>query len=413
MVTTVEARTDLGIQTSDQAAPERTILNLPNLVDNLPSIQREVFHRIFDLDGDEAPVVYQTEEAKKKVAQLFGRPVDTRQGLTVTNKVLDEETLANPLRASRPLQMNPDKLRTTQEVVAGYAKEPNNSPDGCFFCHPETSTPQDPFGPVEGKMSMTVANAAAYSPWNSLVISKIHHPFEMTEEVFSDMVHTGNEWFQRLMEYDEARNRELRMERSPLRFPFIGWNGLFRGGGSIFHPHLQLIARRKPMQQVENLRRRMRDYEVNYEYPYLDELAFCLRPLDLVSDVGDTAHIVFNPAAKKEKEVIVYSDDGNCLPNGDLSRAIFQVTEWWTKRLGLTSFNMALYMPPLRTNVKQEWGDWRNIFPFARVVERGLEGDRTSDFGNMEIYGSSVVASDPFKLAQSFAEYQKERVLVT
>lgn len=69
-------------------------------------------------------------------------------------------------------------------------------------------------------------------------------------------------------------------------------------------------------------------------------------------------------------------------------------------------------MPPLMVDVR-EWGDWHNFFPFVRLVERGPEGDRVSDIGVMEFYAASVVASDPFKLAQSFAEYQRERALAT
>lgn len=410
MATAEAFSTECVSRTQEIPAQDRSILKLPYLVDRyLSSIERDVFHRIFQLDYDEAPVVYLTEQAQKKVTKLFGRPVEKREGLDVVNTVLDEETLVNPLRASRPVQVGGDKLERTKQVVKGYAEEENNLPDNCFFCHPDTSTPQDPFGPVIGQWSKTVANAGAYSPWNSLVISEIHHPLEMTEAVFVDMIHTGNKWLKEVRAYDEMVNREQGLTRLPLRFGFMGWNGFFRGGGSIFHPHLQLISRRTPLQQVENLRKRMQEYEKRHHYPYLDELAYCLRPLGLVVDI-DSAHVVFNPAAKKEKEVIIYENDGNSLPNGDLSRATFQVIEFWTKKLGLTSFDMAIYMPPLGTHV-WEWEDWHNFFPFVRLVERGLEGDRTSDFGSMEIYGPSVVASDPFKLAESFAQYQRERAL--
>ena len=35
----------------------------------------------------------------------------------------------------------------------------------------------------------------------------------------------------------------------------------------------------------------------------------------------------------------------------------------------------------------------------ARIVDRGDPINRTSDFGSMEIYASSVIASDPFRVA--------------
>lgn len=382
----------------------RSILDLPILVEDLLSAeQRTAFYRIHEVDYEEAPVIYETEEARLKVAELFGQPLEVRQALDVINRVINEQTLLNPLRLKRPMPViEPGDKSASQRRIEVYAQEPRNLPENCFFCHSETSTPQDPFGPVfsQSRRTKTVVNAGAYGAWNSLVIPvDTHDPLDVDEEIFHEMYETGKDWLREANNYDPE-----------LRFGFIGWNRFRRAGSSQFHPHLQLLTRRKPLQEVENLRESMAKYQYKNGYPYFDDLAYCLRPLGLVFDVG-SAHIVFNLVPKKEKEVMIYANDGESLPNGDLSKAASLVMEWWQKKLGVTSFDMAVYLPPLGINVKEVGGDWHNFFPMMRLVDRGGEENPVSDIGVMELYAASVVGSDAFKLAQSFAEYLRETLL--
>jgi len=53
------------------------------------------------------------------------------------------------------------------------------------------------------------------------------------------------------------------------------------------------------------------------------------------------------------------------------------------------SFNLAIF----------QLGDYHII----RLVDRGSLEDRNSDIGAMELYAASVIASDPFKLAQGIS----------
>jgi hypothetical protein len=54
-------------------------------------------------------------------------------------------------------------------------------------------------------------------------------------------------------------------------------------------------------------------------------------------------------------------------------------------------------MPPLGPT--QE--DWADFLTVVYIVDRGDPSNRTSDMGGMELYAASVVASDPFRVAEA------------
>jgi hypothetical protein len=62
-------------------------------------------------------------------------------------------------------------------------------------------------------------------------------------------------------------------------------------------------------------------------------------------------------------------------------------------RLGVRSFNLALWRPPLATTT-----GWDGIPPIVRMVDRGDPFQRPSDIGAMELYGTPIVGSDPYEV---------------
>jgi hypothetical protein len=96
----------------------------------------------------------------------------------------------------------------------------------------------------------------------------------------------------------------------------------------------------------------------------------------------------------KEREVVVLGrpgDDESTLAGG----IALALTAYRT--LGAVAHNMALYLPPLAPDGE----DWRRFPPIARLVDRGDPGSKTSDIGAMELYAASVIASDPFRVADA------------
>ena len=68
-------------------------------------------------------------------------------------------------------------------------------------------------------------------------------------------------------------------------------------------------------------------------------------------------------------------------------------------RLGVRSFNLALWRPPLADHAAS--AGWE-VFPtIAWLVDRGDPFIRPSDIGAMELYGTPIVGSDPYEVIRA------------
>ena len=83
-----------------------------------------------------------------------------------------------------------------------------------------------------------------------------------------------------------------------------------------------------------------------------------------------------------------------------LSRAVGALLQGYVEDLGVRAFNVAFYMPPLAPT-QEDWSDFPTV---VYIVDRGDPSNRTSDMGAMELYAASVVASDPFRVAEALRE---------
>lgn len=78
-----------------------------------------------------------------------------------------------------------------------------------------------------------------------------------------------------------------------------------------------------------------------------------------------------------------------------IRRFLASVLERYTRNLGVSSFNVAFYIPPASPTEE----DWSSFPTMIRVVDRGDPANRTSDIGAMEFYAAPVVSSDPFRVS--------------
>jgi hypothetical protein len=79
----------------------------------------------------------------------------------------------------------------------------------------------------------------------------------------------------------------------------------------------------------------------------------------------------------------------------DLCQALYDALACFRDRLGVSSFNVAVYMPPIAP-VEEDWSDFPVI---VRIVDRGDPVSRTCDMGAMELYAANVIGTDPFFVA--------------
>lgn len=366
------------------SAPERRITDLDALVEGLPTEEREIVGRLFDVRATtgclEVP-----EEMQGWVEKNFGSIAAVREQriVRVTNRVTLEGTLFNGLRASRPFDVaeegGPDVLRREIEETRG---DP--------FCAPEKGTPTDVFGRVRGAHSTTASNVAKYDGFHGLIVFDDHDPLSFAPEKVNDYVSVALEWIQRAREADPEA-----------KYPFLMWNCLWRAGSSVIHGHAQVTATSGAhYPKVERLRRAALEYESAYGSDYFWDLYRVHEALGL----GITPPAECSPDIRgfasltpvKEKEIVLLGPD----LGEHLRRFLASVLVRYTRDLGVSSFNVAFYLPP---SVPTE-EDWSSFPVVIHLVDRGDPANRTSDIGAMELYAAPVVSSDPFQVAHLLKE---------
>jgi len=365
------------------------IYHLPQLVAALPDDERAIFDRIFHLQVSLGNLII-PPTMRPWVEQQFGSVgrVKVQQVVKVTNLVTLEGALFNPLRGMRPLDSVP-----RQENVRQVIEQTRGDP----FCRPETMTPEDILGDeegvqagsgrVRGQYCITAANIAKYDGYHSLVIFDEHDPLQIDLPRVHDYIDTAMRWAQRAHNAD----REA-------KYFFLLWNCLWKGGASVVHGHMQIaLGRGMHYARVEHWRRQALLYRLAHGRNYFDDLYRVHERLGLGVRLGETRVLAYLTPVK-EREILLISPT-RWVQNDDFKNAIAQVLRCYIDVLGVQSFNMVLYQRPIDSVVE----DWDGFPAIVRLVDRGELEMRTVDIGCMELYGSSVIVSDPFAVIQAIA----------
>ncbi len=351
-----------------------SIVQLPDLVAALAAKDAALFARLFHLTTTVGEVV-PPESMYAWIERQFGslEAVRRQRIVKVTNRITLEGTLYNELRARRPLE-----APAGQDLEAAI-----EASRGDPFCKPLELTPADSFGRVQGPHSITASNIAKYDGFHGVVIFDEHHPLRFTREGVADALETGRRWAEAAHQADPQAV-----------YYFFMWNCLWKSGASILHGHAQTtVSREMHYGRVEALRQAALRYATAYGSEYLADLVYVHRALGLARSFGSATALAYLTPIK-EKELLLVGP----AVDDDFAGALYAVLEAYVQRLGVRSFNVALYLPPLAA-VAEDW----SVLPgaLARVVDRGDPGNRTADVGAMELYAASVVSSDPFRVIEA------------
>lgn len=367
-----------------------SIIDLEKKIKNLYETDKttySILKRIYKFDFDEGCQII-PDSFKTKVLNYFGlrnasgeiietteeviNRIEHQKIINIKNKWTDESTLFNSLRADRPGIRGKDvekEKNFVQNLILDSAKT-------CDFCLPEKYTPEDVFGRIHGKHSITAANLAKYDVWSGLVIFNRHNPLKFTLEELSDYIKTGFGWFD-----------EVNKHNPKFRFPFFIWNCLPRAGASQLHGHCQIMMSKDPYSKVGILRETYQKYEKETGTDYFKDLSLIFSSLELSGNQGDIFYFT-NITPIKEKEVIIISPKN---PSKDINakETIFKILRCFIDIMGVFSFNLSISCPSLN----------EEELPYIiRIVDRGSLLKSTADMGGMELYGSSVVAEDPYNV---------------
>jgi hypothetical protein len=378
-------------------------------ITNLKSLKHKVINeadyylidRLFDIREDIGELIY---PANPEIIKVYGKKEDVvkQNIIKVTNLITYESSLFNELRSSRPFQKI-ENLKMQDEI---------EKQEGCFFCIPEAYhvTPSDTFigtpssendlslkGRIKKETCFSASNAGKYDGYHGLVVFNDHQPYSF--DSIQEYVDCSIEWARAAHEKDKFAI-----------YFFYMWNCLWRAGGSIIHGHNQMsLTKGMHYGRIEYLLRAMKEYEKRYEERnYFDDLFRVHEMLGLGFE-KDGVRIMANLTPIKEKEILLMS---NSRINKDTINTVKKVLPrtmaCYNKKLGVMSFNLGLICSPsaIFSNIcEEENARWAGFPVIIRIVDRGDLANRSSDIGAMELYASSVISSDPYKVIEELKAY--------
>jgi hypothetical protein len=351
---------------------QQNIAQLDDIVHGMAHAQRSLFERIFHVEVGHGRLI-PPPEMEQWIVRQFGSIEATldQKIVRITNQITLEGVLFNALRSSRPMWQAPS-LDLDTELVKNAPTDPLRDP--------YHGTPEDIFGRIEGRYCVTASDIAKFDGYHGIIVYHEPHPLKWSREMLHDYIDTGRRWAETAHATDADAQYYL----------FI-WNCLWRAGASLLHGHAQvMLGRGMHYAAVEALRRAALLYQANYRTNYFDDLFDVHQDLDCGFQRGDV-RVMANLVPRKENEVMLMAPS----MSDALKDRIYDVLACFRDRLGVTSFNLVIYTPPIGDTHE----DWTGFPVIVRIVNRGDPTARTADIGAMELYAASVVSSDPFRLA--------------
>jgi hypothetical protein len=233
------------------------------------------------------------------------------------------------------------------------------------------------------------SNVAKADGWHAVLIFDEHDPLAIDAQAVADLLATAEAWAARVRERD-----------SSAKHLFLGWNCLWRAGASQVHAHAQvtLSAGMAPA-RVESWRAAAERYRQATGADYFKDLVAAHRALGLASDTGLVARFA-SLTPLKEREIVLLAPASEGLSG--LAAPLAQTVRVMLDEMGVQSFNVALFGPPLG-EADQRWEGFPLV---ARLIDRGDPTTDASDIAAMELFGSSVIASDPFDVVLALRQGQ-------
>ena len=350
-----------------------SILELPERIAALSGAARERADRLLEavaIEGSTVPPA----TLEPWLRDTFGsvEAVRHQRMVRVTNLATLESTLFATLRARRPVDGAPVSTDLATEIVATQ---------GDPFCDPEDETPADPFGRVRGTHMITGANAALADAHHAVLVFDAHDPLAFDAALVGDLFDTGRAWADRARAADPTADRYL-----------LIWNCLWRAGGSIIHGHAQaMLGRGRHHAALDRFMGDADRYREDHRAGLVDDLVEVHRDLGLARELAGGVTVLAHLVPVKERELLVVGSAGMDEREPAYADAVWRALAAFRDRMGVRSFNLALWHAPLGRDADV-------IPPIVRIVDRGDPMTRPSDIGAMELYGTPIVGSDPYEV---------------
>ena len=376
---------------------DRSITHLDEIVDNLSEGDRKRFYTIFSFWKRTGRLTVPDTFMEKVYGYCRGKERGETQEQTAArvsdqiiiktlDKYLEQQALFNELRTTTP-GTSKEKLEDKRRKVEEHIEECRGE-DKCDFCALEKYTSFDLPRITKGKCK-SGGNLAKYDSANGMIYFWEHNPLRISRQELSDCIDVAEEWFKQIHDRD-----------SELVYPFLGWNCLERAGASQIGAHMHaLLTQGMAYEGVEKLRRASERYKNDCHSDYFAGLFSVHKSLGLGFNYKNNPDkkVMVSLTPKKDKDTWIMGSSLN-----DLKEPVYEAIECFKNKLEVFAFNLAFQMPPL---IQQP--GWEEFPYIARMVDRGDPLKLGTDIAIMEMFGTSVVGSDPFKVAKILREYME------
>jgi hypothetical protein len=356
----------------------RRITDLPRLIAELPDHDRALVERFFAVEAADGEIVPPAELEPWLVSTFGSVEAALRQRVVrVMNRWTFEGATFNPLRARRPIS----SMRFASGASVRHRIE---SARGDDFCDPERRTPAEVFGRARVGRVSAASNVAKADGWHAVLIFDEHDPLAIDAQGVADLLATAEAWV------TQVRGRD-----SAARHLFLGWNCLWRAGASQVHGHAQVtLSAGMAQARAEGWRAAAERYHRETGGNYFADLTEAHRMLGLAAEIGPVARFAsLTPAKEREIVLLAPARDGLL----GVAAPLAQTLQVMIENMGVQAFNVAVFGPPLG-DMDERWEGFPLV---ARLVDRGDPNSDASDIAAMELFGSSVIASDPFEVART------------
>jgi UDPglucose--hexose-1-phosphate uridylyltransferase len=298
-----------------------------------------------------------------------------------------------------------ERVKQTAEHSSRTPRVIEESKKGCMFCpeNLESMTPRFPdqlIGVKRLKVGSAVLfpNLYPFAEHHAIAVFSEQHDIALDEfspEIIGDCIRVCVKYLNHI----RSRNRDV-------RYGSVNWNYMPPAGGSVIHPHLQVLADRSPTYLQERLIQSSEAYFRKYESNYWHDLVETERKLEQrLIHVGDSLAWLAAYAPQGNNEVLAVFHKFCSIAEMDerslaeLSAGISEVLKGYSD-LGVESLNMSLLSGPLDSTL-----DYYALN--LRMNSRpGLKEYYTSDCGFMEkIQLESVIESRPEEVAKILGSY--------
>eukprot|EP00929_Paragymnodinium_shiwhaense_P107464 TRINITY_DN73569_c0_g1_i1.p1 TRINITY_DN73569_c0_g1~~TRINITY_DN73569_c0_g1_i1.p1 ORF type:complete len:390 (+),score=21.49 TRINITY_DN73569_c0_g1_i1:67-1236(+) len=340
---------------------------------------------IFDVDVSVSASMEVPEPFQPDLQRWYGLPSDpdgsaaltrarVQTVLGVKNLWTFEHAVFGELRSLRPM------VFAAKAALDGLEKTPT-----CDFCRPLEKTACDPWGRVENAHCITASNASKWAaPVCGVLICREHNRLKFDREQVVGYLEGAVEYLKRAAAYHTSTH-----------YPFICWQNGKEAGGSQPHGHLQMALTSKPYGDQERWLKLLSGFPGGVDA----FVAAWLRAHDaagLLRNVGASS-LFAHLSPRNDRELIVVGEVGT----EDFATAIFYATRTLIDMLGSSSFNVAIWMPPIAAGAEKTQPTKEGLRPptpsgLSRAVARVIPRDHP--MCGVGIYGAAPISTDPYRV---------------